>query len=130
MARVYLNYDNTLPDDSRIAAGLGDVVRAREFDVVQNGRDGDHDRLMQTSHAVLLFRAVRPDPDWWLKFNAMELAFAGQIEAKALLVTDPARARALAPGVPVYSYSDPFAPETLEPFFDRLRRAHPSYARQ
>ncbi len=130
VARVYLNYDNTLPDDSRIAAGIGDMVRARKFELLQNGRDGDHDRLMRTSNAVLLFRAVKPDPDWWLKYNAMELAFAGQIENKALLVTDPARVRTLAPGVPVYSYSEPFAPETLEPFFDRLRRAHPIDARQ
>lgn len=136
-ARVYLNYDTTLADDSRIAAHIGDVVRARKFEVVQSGRDGDHDQLMRTSNAVLLFRAANPHPDEWLKLNAMELALATRIferqpdfDAKALLVTEPARIQAQAPGVPVYSYSEPFAPETLEPFFARLRRSISADARQ
>ena len=130
IARVYINYDTTLPEDSRIAARLAGVVRERNFEVVQSGRDGDHDRLMRTSNGVLLFRAAHPDPDQWLKFNAMELALAGQIyqknpdfAAKALLVTEPARIRDQAAGVPVYSWSEPFAPETLTPFFDKLRTA-------
>ena len=132
VARVYLNYDSTLPEDSRIAIRISEVLRGRKFEVVQSGRDGDHDRLMRTSNAVLLFRAANPNPDPWLKFNAMELALASQIfekkpdfAAKALLVTEPARIQAQAAGVPVYPYSEPFAPETLEPFFESLRRARP-----
>ena len=137
IAQVYVNYDTTLPEDSRIAARIADVVRNRNFEAVQSGRDGDHDRLMRTSNAVLLFRAANPDPDQWLKLNAMELALAGQIferkpdfTAKALLVTDPARIHAQAAGVPVYPYSEPFAPETLEPFFEKLSRARSTDARQ
>lgn len=137
VARVYVNYDATLPEDSRIAARIAAVVRDRKFEAVHTGRDGDHELLMRSSTAVLVFRAAHPDPDQWLKFNAMELALAGQIfekqpdfAAKALLVTDPARIQALAAGIPVYSYAEPFAPETLDPFFDRLRRARPADARQ
>jgi len=113
------------------------VVRERKFEVVQSGRDGDHELLMRSSNAVLLFRVAHPSPDQWLKLNAMELVLAGQIfekkpdfAAKALLVTDPARIQARAAGIPVYSYAEPFAPETLEPFFDRLGRARSADARQ
>jgi hypothetical protein len=134
-ASVYLNYDTTLPEDTRIAANIAGLVRERNFEVVQRGRDGDHDRLMRAAGAVLLFRAAHPDPDEWLKQNARELAFAGQIyeknpdfAAKALLVADPARIQALSRGVPAYAYSDPFQPETLTPFFDKLRTAGAAHA--
>ena len=137
IARVYLNYDTTFPDDCRIAVGIGDMVRARKLEVVQRGRDGDHERLMRMSNAVLLFRAANTHPDEWLKFNAMELVVPAQalerqaeFDAKALLVSEPERIQARVPGVPVYPYSEPFAPETLEPFFDRLRRASSADARQ
>jgi hypothetical protein len=135
ITRVYVNYDTTMPEDSRIAARIAGAIRDRKFETVESGRDGDHDRLMRTSTAVLLFRAANPNPDQWLKLNAMELALAGQIfekkpdfAAKALLVTDPARIQAQAAGVPVYAYSERFA-ETLEPFFSRLSTARSADAR-
>ena len=137
VARVYINYDTTLPEDSRIGARIAGMVRDRKFEAVESGRDGGHDGLMRTSSAVLLFRAAGPNPDQWLNLNAMELALAGHIfdkkpdfAAKALLVTDPARIQDRAGGVPVYLYSEPFAPETLEPFFERLNRARSANARQ
>jgi hypothetical protein len=134
-ARVYLNYDSSLPDDSRIAAHIGDVIRSQTVwgqhaEVVRSGREGDHQALMRTSHAVLLFRAANPKPDEWLNEYAKELALPWQIfekaadfDAKALLLTEPGRVRVLqAAGVPVYPYSEAFA-ETLDPFFDSLRKA-------
>ena len=129
--RVYLNYDTTLPDESRIAMRIGEVIRGQNLEVVRNGREGDHQGLMRTSHAVLLFRAANPKPDGWLNEYAKELALPWQIfeksadfDAKALLVTEPERVRVLrAAGVPVYPYSEPFAAETLSPFFDSLRKA-------
>jgi hypothetical protein len=137
ISRVYVNYDTTLPEDSRIGARIADVVRDRNLEAVQSGRDGDHDRLMRISNGVLLLRAAHPNPDQWLQFNAMELALAGQIfekkpdfAAKALLVADPARIQAQAAGVPVYPYAEPFAPETLDPFFGRLSRTRSTDARQ
>ena len=133
--RVYVNYDATLPEDSRIAARIAGMFRERKFEAVESGRDGGHDRLMRTSNAVLLFRAAHPDPDQWLKFNAMELALAGQIyqkkpdfAARALLVTDPARIRAQAAGIPIYPYSEQFSPDTLAPFFDKLQAARSAHA--
>jgi hypothetical protein len=129
-ARVYLNYDSTLPEDSRIATRIGEVIRGRNLEVVRSGREGDHQGLMRTSQAVLLFRAANPKPDEWLNEYAKELALPWQIfeksadfDAKALLVTEPERVRVLkAAGVPVYPYSEAFA-ETLDPFFDSLRKA-------
>lgn len=133
--RVYLNYDSTLPEDSRLAMQIEDWVSQQEFEVVRSGRDGGHDQLMRTCDAVLLFRAATPNPDEWLKLNAMELALATQIferkpnfPAKALLVADPARIRAQAPGVPIYSYAVPFVTETLGGFFDKVRKARASAA--
>jgi hypothetical protein len=134
--RVYLNYDSTLSEDSRIATHIGEVIRSQFVwgqhpEVVRSGRDGDHEGLMRTSQAVLLFRAANPKPDEWLNEYAKELALPWQIfeksadfDAKALLVTEPERVRVLkAAGVPVYPYSEAFAAETLDPFFDSLRKA-------
>jgi hypothetical protein len=134
--RVYLNYDSTLPEDSRLAMRIGEVVRGRNLEVARSGREGDHQGLMRTSQAVLLFRAANPKPDEWLNEYARELALPWQIfeksadfDAKALLVTEPERVRVLkAAGVPVYPYSEPFEPETLGPFFDSLRSARSSDA--
>jgi len=39
--------------------------------------------------------------------------------SRALLVNDPARVQAFAPGVPAYPWSEPFSAETLNPFFDK-----------
>ena len=59
----------------------------------------------------------------------MELALSGPIfgkqpdfDAKALLVTEPERIQVDDVGIKVYQYSEPFVPETLEPFFDSLAR--------
>ena len=131
IARVYLNYETKLPEDARIAARVADVVCDRKLEVVRNVRDGDHERLMRSANAVLVIRAAHAYPDEWLKLNAMELALSGQIyeknpdfAAKALLVvTEPARIRAQAAGVPIYSWTEQFPPETLNPFFDKLQAA-------
>ncbi len=132
IARVYLNFDATLPEDSRIGARIAEVVLDRKAEVVRRDRDGDHERLMRSTNAVLVIRAAHPPPDEWLKSHAMELALAERIYdrhpdyyAKALLVTEPALIRAQAPGIPVYAWSEPFAPETLEPFFEQLKPATP-----
>jgi hypothetical protein len=136
-ATVYVNYDTTLADESRAAARIADILRAREFQPVQAGRDGDHEGLMKNANGVLVFRATCPDPDQWLKLNAMELALSSQIfdrtrdfAAKALLVTNPARIKAQAVGVAVYSYSDRFEPAVLNPFFDGLTKARSAGVRE
>ncbi|HEY7336605.1 MAG TPA: toll/interleukin-1 receptor domain-containing protein [Bryobacteraceae bacterium] len=128
--RVYVNHDDTLPEDSRLAAQVANLIRERKLEALQSGRDGDHDRLMHISNGVLVFRAANPNPDRWLRLNAIELVQSGQIfekepdfEAKALLVTDPARIPTQASGVPVYRYSQPFDAQTLDSFFARLQGA-------
>jgi hypothetical protein len=132
LSLVYINYDTTLAEDSSIAARITDIVRDRNLEPVRSGRDGEHDQLMRTANGVIVVRAAHPDPDQWLKLNAMELALAGQIferkldfAAKALLVDNPSRIHSFAGGVPVYSYSEPFTPATLQPFFDKLTTARP-----
>ncbi len=128
--RVYINYDTT-GGESHIAEQIAAAARQRNLEVLRPP-DGDHARLMQSANALLLFRAARIEPDRWLELNAMELAFAGQIFqrqpdylAKGLLVNDPNRLQNRAPGVPVYPYAEPFAPEILDPFFTALGAAVP-----
>jgi hypothetical protein len=129
IAKVYLLYDTTMPGESQIANRLCDMVRARKLEVFQSGQDGNHEQLMRTSNAVLLLRAANPDPDWWLKFNVRELDYAREMYqrdpdfvAKAALVAEPARVQGEARNTPVFSYREPFSPETLDPFFDKLRQ--------
>jgi hypothetical protein len=128
-ALVYVNYDFTDPVDSSTVMRIADVVRANRFEVAQSSRETDHDELMRTSNAVLVFRAANPKPDEWLKHNAMELvvpAYAlerqAEFDAKALLVSEPGRIQFRVPGVPVYAYSESFDPATLGPFFDSIKR--------
>lgn len=130
VAKVYLLYDTTMPGESRIATRLRDMVAQEKLVVFQSGQDGDHEQLMRASNAVLLFRSVNPDPDWWLKFNVKELAYAKEMykrepdfDAKAVLVAEPARVQEEARNIPVFPYLEPFSPKTLDPFFDKLRRA-------
>jgi hypothetical protein len=127
---VYVNYDFTDPLDSSRVQPVADVVRARHFEVAQSGREADHDHLMRTANAVLVFRAANPHPDHWLKHNALELVVpakalqrAVEFDAKALLVSEPERIQSRVPGVPVYPYSESFDPATLNPFLDSLQRA-------
>jgi hypothetical protein len=113
-------------------------VRERNpnWDVVQSVRDGEHERLMRSPSAVLVTRAAHPHRDEWLKIDAMELSLAGQIyeknpdfQAKAVIVAEPGRIQAQAAGVAIYPWSEPFEPEKLEPFFDKLLKARLSDAR-
>lgn len=127
--RVYLHYDSSLPEEARMAGRIAELVRERKFEVQRNGPDGEHEQLMRTANGVLLFRAAQPIPDQWLSHNTMELAMAGQIygrqpdfSPRALLVTNPGRIQARAASVPIYTYAEPFAPETLTPFFESLDR--------
>jgi len=129
-AQVYLNYDTTLPEDARIAERIAVEVSDRKLEVLRSARDGGHEQRMRSANAVLVIRAAHPHPDEWLKLNAMELVLAKQIYqkdpdflAKGLLVADPARLGTMAAGVPLYAWSDRFSPQTLEPFFEKLRAA-------
>lgn len=135
MQRVYVNYDATLPGDARIGGHIAGIARERKLDVVESGRGNDHDRLMQISNGVLLIRSANPTPDQWLNYNATELALSARVKqpdfaAKGLLIFNPGRVPAQAAGLPVYPYSEPFQPETLNPFFDGLAKARSADGRQ
>ena len=43
--------------------------------------------------------------------------------AKAVLVAEPARIQGDARNTPVFPYLEPFSPEILDPFFDKLKQA-------
>ncbi|HEY6344842.1 MAG TPA: toll/interleukin-1 receptor domain-containing protein [Bryobacteraceae bacterium] len=130
LGRVYVNHDGAPPEDPARTARIADLVRAHRFQPLQNGRDGDHDRLMEISDGVLVFRAAMLDPDWWLRSMAMELAHSERtFGAKALLVANPTGVPKEARALPVYPYADQLDPNTLDPFFEQLRGAQAANAR-
>lgn len=121
--RVYLIFDATLTAESEAAARLGGILSERHLQVVESRNFDNHKDLMSTSHGALLLRTIRPEPDdWWLNIVAPEVILSKQFASRALVLADSKRLK-LNPGdVPVLAYSNPFSPQTLDPFIDKLQR--------
>ena len=133
LAKVYLIYDSTLPAESQSAARLGDLLHKQDLEVLRSERDVHHEQFMRASDGVLLFRSIHPEPDNWLQSYLKDLRYAGAMfekepEAKALLVSTPERIQQDLRGIDVVPYHEPFAPERLAPFINKLRKSGAAYA--
>jgi hypothetical protein len=126
---VYLIFDATLSAESDAAAHLTGILNNRNLQVIQSKNFDDHQDLMHTSDAALLLRTTKPEPDdWWLRLLAQEVILSTRFASKALVLADTTRLK-LTPGdIPVLPYSQPFSPQTLDPFIDKLQRARGAHA--
>jgi hypothetical protein len=131
--KLYLLYDTTRPQESQeairisemLSAKLTEVLAEKKPKIVRKGVDGEHEELMHTSKAVMLFRKAEDDPDEWLNSYKKDLVFSQNMferdtdfQAKAALISKPQRLGQV--GFPVIGYTEPFSPESLGPFLDRL----------
>ena len=84
---------------------------------------------MNTSDAALLLRTTNPkSDDWWLRLLAQEVILNTRFASKALVLADTTRLKLTASDIPVLPYSQPFSPQALDPFIDKLQRARGAHA--
>jgi hypothetical protein len=126
---VYLIFDATLSAESEAAAHLSGILENRNLQVIQSNHFDDHQDLMNTSDAALLLRTTNPkSDDWWLRLLAQEVILNTRFASKALVLADTTRLKLTASDIPVLPYSQPFSPQALDPFIDKLQRARGAHA--
>jgi hypothetical protein len=127
--RVYLIFDASLTTETEAAAQLSGILSERHLEVIESRSFDQHRDLMSTSDAALLLRTSKPEPDdWWLNILAPEVILSKQFASKALVLADSKRLKQDPGDVPVLAYSNPFSPQALDPFIEKLKRAKGAHA--
>jgi hypothetical protein len=126
---VYLIFDATLSAESAAASHLSGVLNDRNLQVIQSKNFDDHQDLMNSSDAALLLRTTNPESDdWWLRLLAQEVILSTRFASKALVLADTSRLKWTSADISVLPYSQPFSPQALDPFIDKLQRARGAHA--
>jgi len=126
---VYLIFDATLSAESEAASHLSGILNDRNLQVIQSKSYDDHQDLMNTSDAALLLRTTKPNAeDWWLRLLAREVILSTRFASKALILADTSRLKLTAGDVELLPYSQPFSPQALDRFVDKLQSARGAHA--
>lgn len=133
VSQLYIVHDATTEEDTRIASNLREQIVEREgLNVFLSRADlasasdlrQRHEKLMQTSDGVLLYRSAAPTE--WLMQVAPEVIFAEKLlqrppfKSRAFLVPDP-DSWSKWPNLQAISYSPQFRLGDLEAFLAPLR---------